>query len=113
MDARKTNLGSDRSSFIGRTRDLSALAMFFESGERLVTVLGPPGIGKTRLAVQHVLNHLPALSEEGGAWFCDLSAATDAEGICSAVGGALGVPMTSGKTTEDTVEQLGRALAGR
>lgn len=37
-------------SFIGRQEDLRALAELFAAGERLITLLGPGGMGKTRLA---------------------------------------------------------------
>jgi predicted ATPase len=37
---------------IGRTQELDALQGALDGGDRLVTVLGPPGVGKTRLAIQ-------------------------------------------------------------
>ena len=47
------------SRFIGREDDLAALAELFAT-ERLVTLLGPPGVGKTRLAVEFAAAHGPA-----------------------------------------------------
>jgi predicted ATPase len=57
-------------SFIGRADELARLAGLFDGGARLVTVLGPPGIGKTRLA-QHWAG------AESGARFVDLTEARD------------------------------------
>ncbi|HEY8211339.1 MAG TPA: AAA family ATPase, partial [Myxococcaceae bacterium] len=112
MQAKKTNLEPERSSFIGRAADLAALGDFFSAGARLVTVVGPPGIGKTRLALEYVRQHAPALLSHGEAWFCDLSAATDVHGICAVLGNTLQIRLTS-DTAADTVLQLGRALAAR
>src|ERR1043165_8437232 len=112
MQVKKTNLEPERSSFIGRAADLAALGELFSAGARLVTVTGPPGIGKTRLALEHVRLQGPALLERGEAWFCDLSSATDVHGICAALGSALQVRLTS-DTAAETVQQLGRALSAR
>jgi hypothetical protein len=46
---RGTNLFAPLSSFVGRDGDLATLAARFADGAHLVTVVGPPGIGKTRL----------------------------------------------------------------
>ncbi|HVE81609.1 MAG TPA: AAA family ATPase, partial [Myxococcales bacterium] len=112
MPAKKTNLEPERSSFIGRAADLAALGELFSAGARLVTVVGPPGIGKTRLALEYVRQQGPGLLDRGEAWFCDLSSAADVHGICAALGSALQVRLTS-DTVEQTVQQLGRALSAR
>lgn len=96
---------SPASSFVGRRADLSALREALEDGQ-LVTIVGPPGIGKTRLA-KHWLEGY----EDGTAWFCDLSEGTRIEDICGAVSLALDIPPTSGMT--NGVAHIGRALAGR
>ncbi len=40
--------------FVGRAEDLARLSELFARGERLVTVTGPGGIGKTRLSYEFV-----------------------------------------------------------
>lgn len=65
-----------------------------------MVVVGPPGIGKTRLAAQFAAKR---------AVWCDLSQAADAEGICSLVAAALGVPLSP----REPAEAIGRALAAR
>ncbi len=92
---------------MGRDGELEALERVIAGGARLVTLVGAGGMGKTRLAVQYGWKHLE--DWPGGVWFCDLTEARDMNGIASAVGKSLGVPM--GKA--DPVEQLGHAIAGR
>ena len=55
------------------------------SGSPLVTVTGPGGVGKTRLAVQAAADQLPSFSD--GAWLCELAAAGDGETMAQAVAG--------------------------
>lgn len=113
LDARKTNLSPHPTPFVGRESDLGALHGFFERGERLVTLMGPGGTGKTRLSMRYAAVHMDAFTGDGGGgvWFVDLTEARGLDGICAAVGAALNVPLTTGKTANDTLEQLGRALA--
>lgn len=79
-----TNLPSPLTSLVNRVQaidDLSALLQ--RDGARLVTLIGPPGIGKTRLSIQcgeFVRPHFP-----GGVWFVDLSAVTEPELVLPAV----------------------------
>src|SRR5947209_3735512 len=49
---RLTNLGPEPTSFIGRQREIAAIsALLVQPAVRLVTLTGPGGIGKTRLAL--------------------------------------------------------------
>lgn len=45
---------ADRDAFVGRERELAQLDALFEAGGRLVTVVGGPGAGKSRLAARWV-----------------------------------------------------------
>jgi predicted ATPase len=117
MQAKTTHLQPERTRFIGRAADLAAVAALFSAGARLVTVTGPPGVGKTRLA----LEYLGSVRQQSAAafppsrreaWFCDLSSATDVHGICAALGSTLDVRLTS-DTALHAVQQLGRALDAR
>ncbi len=99
-------LPAELDAFIGRAAELARLGERLAAA-RLVTLLGPGGIGKTRLAV-----HFGRQSQDawpGGVWFCDLTEARDRNGIVAAVAGALAVPLDKG----DPVTQLGHAIAGR
>ena len=81
------NLLEQLSSFVGRDVELGQVAEAVRSS-RLVTLIGPGGVGKTRLATE-----VAALVREqhpGGAWLVELAAVTDPEGVTSAVAAALG-----------------------
>ncbi|MCA9757206.1 MAG: tetratricopeptide repeat protein [Candidatus Eisenbacteria bacterium] len=74
---------------------------------RLLTVLGPGGVGKTRLALRYGWESLENWS--GGVWFCDLSEARSTDEVTSAVAFSLGVQLGKG----DPALQLGQILAAR
>ena len=100
-------LPAEPDSFVGRTADLATIARHFSEGARLLTLLGPGGTGKTRLAIRY--GH-GALGEwPGGIWFCDLSDASSLDGIHYATASALGVRLGSG----DAGMQLTETIAGR
>ncbi|MEC8425743.1 MAG: protein kinase, partial [Myxococcota bacterium] len=94
---------------MGREGALSALRAWAGSRRRLLTVTGLGGIGKTWLAAAFAKER----SEAGkDVFFCDLSEATDAAGLCQEVGGALGVAHV-GDATAEGIEGLGTTLAER
>ena len=93
-------------SFIGRGADLLALRERVQTAP-LVTILGPPGIGKTRLAERYLELH------GGRATFaCDLTEATGVDGISAALAHALNVPLRAGESA-GAVDQLGDAMDAR
>jgi predicted ATPase len=79
----------------------------FDSGCRLVSILGPAGTGKTRLVCRY--GHAWLGDWPGGVYFCDLSATRTLDGVLFAVASALEVPLGE----SDPVGQLGHALAAR
>ncbi len=50
--ALRHNLPSQATSFVGRTAELAELRALVSGGSRLITIAGPGGIGKSRLALQ-------------------------------------------------------------
>lgn len=111
-----TNLTKQATTFVGRVAELADLHQTFRQGVRLMTLLGPGGCGKTRLAEQfaaQLVSHFQGMSEggvpRGGVWFADLTSARDVDGCCAALAVALGVPLAPG----DAVKQLGHALNAR
>lgn len=68
------DLPAPLTSFIGREDDLARIDTLLPTG-RLVTVLGPGGAGKTRLAVEAARRHRRAYRD--GAWLIDLAHVTD------------------------------------
>lgn len=99
----EAGLSGDRAPFVGRASELSALRARFDDGERLVTVLGPPGVGKTRLARQFAAEAtVPAL-------LVDLAQARTRTDLEQRLLATLGVPVGDA----DGAERLGDAVAAR
>ena len=101
--ARRSNLGASPGNLHGRDADLAWLDA---PAQRPVAVLlGPPGIGKSRLADAYARRQ-PDLP--GGVWRCDLSDCEYAQDLPDAITWALGLPPQQGP---DADARLGRALA--
>lgn len=114
VDARRTNLEAEVNSFVGRRQQIQTLRGLFARGERLVTILGGAGAGKTRISRRYGAMRVDDLSATGGGvWFCELAEATTDEEIVAAVAGALGVPLDPDRGAEDDRAQVGRALQSR
>ena len=82
------NLPKAISSFIGRDRDVAELAELLETA-RLVTLTGPGGCGKTRLAIEAASASFPVRPD--GIWFVDLAPVSDRELVLSVAANAMGV----------------------
>jgi predicted ATPase/DNA-binding SARP family transcriptional activator len=87
------NLRQPRASFVGRDEELARIRQQLAGG-RLVTLVGPGGAGKTRLATTYAATY--AATEPGGAWLVELAAVTDPADVVGAAAGALGVRETGG-----------------
>jgi predicted ATPase/DNA-binding SARP family transcriptional activator len=101
------NLPAAPSSFIGRDKELDALADAL-TRSRLVTLTGPGGCGKSRLAIEvagRVLGNFP-----DGVWRTELAALTDPEAVPVAVSASLGEPASH---AADPTESLTRFLRDR
>ena len=73
-----TNLPAPLTSFVDRVRELSEVqAKLRRSDVRLLTLVGPPGIGKTRLGIQATQTLLDHFAD--GVWFVTLAPITDPE----------------------------------
>jgi predicted ATPase/DNA-binding CsgD family transcriptional regulator len=100
-------LPSPLTSFVGRGAERAALIDALEE-HRLVTAVGPGGVGKTRLALSVAAEVTDRFAD--GAWFVDLVPVTDPAMIASTIAAALGLGEYQGRSAQDTV--LGW-LAGR
>ncbi len=87
-------------SFVGRAAERVALAAAL--GEhRLVTAVGPGGVGKTRLALSVVGDVAGRYAD--GAWYVDLVPVTDPAMVAPAIATALGLGERQGLSSEDSV----------
>jgi predicted ATPase len=94
------NLPATVTSFVGRAGELAGIHAALERN-RLVTLTGPAGVGKTRLAIEAAARRRVGLA--AGAWFVDLAVRTDADGVAQATAAALGIDEQSGEPLLDTV----------
>jgi predicted ATPase/class 3 adenylate cyclase len=82
------NLPRAITSFIGRDRDVAEVAELLET-TRLVTLTGPGGCGKTRLAIEAASASIPVRPD--GIWFVDLAPVSDRDLVLSVAASAMGV----------------------
>ncbi|MFL5000467.1 MAG: ATP-binding protein [Xanthobacteraceae bacterium] len=98
----RRSLPKPLTSLIGREVDIAAiLALLRSDTARLVTLSGPGGVGKTRLAL-HVAE-LAAADFPDGVWFVSLVSVQDDHFLPSAVAQSLGVRETSSHAVEEAV----------
>jgi predicted ATPase/DNA-binding SARP family transcriptional activator len=95
-----TNLPAPATSFVGRERDLTLVRALLADA-RLVTLVGPGGVGKTRLAAELAASW----QAPDGVWLAELAGITDPAEVPAAVCAALGL--------RPAAEELTSQLAGR
>jgi len=104
LELREGNVPAAPTRLIGREHDLERVRAALRSdGERLVTVLGRGGVGKTSLALAAAND----LFEEyaGGVWWIEASQEADAEGLCALIARACRVD-AAGSMEESLVVDL-------
>ncbi|MGC4104880.1 MAG: NB-ARC domain-containing protein [Thermomicrobiales bacterium] len=95
------------SRFIGRDQEHAELIALLGT-DRLVTLSGPGGTGKTRLAIEVARSLQPRFD---GAYFVDLAAIHDADQVTPAIADALGFQPTGGES-HDLLTALAAFLRG-
>jgi non-specific serine/threonine protein kinase len=101
------NLPLQLTTFVGRETETADVARLVRAA-RLVTLTGPGGIGKTRLALAAASDELARFPD--GVWFVDLAALTDADLVPRSVASVVGVKEEPG---EDLADALTGHLATR
>ena len=86
--APRTNLRAQLTSFVGRDDEVARIGKLLDEG-RLVTLVGPGGAGKTRLAVEAAAVLVDGVPD--GIWFVELASVTDAADVPQTVLGSLGL----------------------
>jgi predicted ATPase/class 3 adenylate cyclase len=99
------NLHEQVSSFVGRDQELATVRALMREA-RLVTLAGPGGVGKTRLALQVAAESLDGSGD--GVWFVDLAPITDPALVAASVAQVLWVRAEAGRPVIDSlVDALG------
>src|SRR5687767_2763450 len=102
LNQQPTNLPAQPTPLIGRERERTVLgAMLTADGTRLVTLLGPGGTGKTRLALQVAAERLETFPD--GVWWVPLAAVTNPGLVPQAIAAPLGVRENPGEPLLTTV----------
>ena len=106
---RPASLPLPLTSFVGREIEIDAVAaLTCRAGVRLVTLTGPGGVGKTRLAIRVTEQIAPEFPD--GVWFVPLAAVPSAELVAASVAQVLEVELTG----DDAIEQeIARFIGGK
>ena len=107
MDEIQAHLPEEPNSFIGRERELAELRQML-GRTRALTLCGPGGIGKTRIALR--LLALAAAEFPDGVWFVELADLQQADLVVSRIAGVIGITEEAGRPL---LETLGDALRPR
>lgn len=92
------NLPPDPTPFIGREDDLGRIAGFLDDPRtRLITIVGPGGIGKTRLALAAARAELSKSTFPDGVYFVSLTPVSEPEAMLSLIAETVGYPLQSGQ----------------
>ena len=89
-------------SFVGRDRQRREVGTLLREG-RLTTLLGPGGVGKTRLAIAVAGEALPEFA--GGCWWVDATHAAAAGAVAAELATVIGVAVPPGMAVVDAVER--------
>jgi predicted ATPase/class 3 adenylate cyclase len=102
LENRPTNLPAQTTPFVGRAAELDALqALLSDQGIRLVTLTGPGGSGKTRLALQAAAESVELFPN--GVWLVSLEAVREAALLLPAIAQTLGLYEAGGRPLERAI----------
>ena len=99
--ALRHNLPSHATSFVGRAAELGELRSLVSGRSRLVTIAGPGGIGKSRLALQVAAEALDGGGDE--VWLVELAPVGEPELVTRTMAAVLGVREEPGRPILDTL----------
>jgi predicted ATPase/class 3 adenylate cyclase len=102
LDARPHNLPVQPTALLGRETEIADLTRMLHGDARLVTLTGPGGMGKTRLALQVAAELLDEFTD--GVFFVALAPISDPALVLPTIAKALGVQETAGQSLADRVQ---------
>ena len=100
MDPQRHNLPISPTGFIGREAELAEIAERLRP-HRMLTLVGPGGTGKTRLALQAAAENIERF--EDGVWFVELASVREPELVAQTVAEALGIREEAGRPIAKTL----------
>lgn len=103
----RRHLPAPATGLVGRTEEVATVVERLRSGARIVTLTGPGGVGKTRLALQAAHDYAAMCAD--GVWFVDLASITEPRLVPQAIGDALNVDASG----SDPADALTAHLAQR
>ncbi len=99
-----SNLVLPRNSLIGRDHELTAIQhLLLQEQVGLLTLTGPGGMGKTRLALQVATNLLEHFVD--GVYFVSLAPISDSDLVSAAISQPLGVREAAGRSLQASLEE--------
>jgi predicted ATPase/class 3 adenylate cyclase len=103
LEGHPDNLPLQSTPLVGREREIQEVCRRLRGEEmRLLTLTGPGGTGKTRLALQAAADLLEQF--DGGVFFVSLAAVTDPELVPSTIAGSLGLKESAERSLEESLE---------
>jgi predicted ATPase/class 3 adenylate cyclase len=102
-DATSGNLPPALSSFIGRADDVEQVGRLL-TAERVVTLTGVGGVGKTRLALEVARGVADRFRH--GVWLCELAKVRDPADVAEAVATVVGAPIVTGEAPADALAEF-------
>jgi predicted ATPase/class 3 adenylate cyclase len=100
LDSTPNNLPTQTTTFIGRQHELASAAALLEK-TRLLTLTGPGGSGKTRLALHLAADLLDRYPD--GVWLVELAPVTDPAGVGPTIAAAVHIGERPGRSAVDTI----------
>ena len=101
LSASRNNLPTPVEFFIGREMELAEITQAVRA-DRLVTLTGPGGSGKTRLALEAAASLVPEFAD--GVWLVVLATINDGRRLPGTVAQVLGVSDRAGEAIADTLQ---------
>jgi predicted ATPase/class 3 adenylate cyclase len=103
-DRRPNNLPTQTTTFIGRELELREIRTHIErESVRLLTLTGPGGTGKTRLALRVAADEIDRFDD--GVFFIDLSAFRDAQAVMAGIARTIGLTETADQSLLDELKR--------
>src|SRR6185436_223477 len=105
--ARLSNIHPELSTFVGRTSDVAQIVGLLQNG-RLVSITGPGGVGKTRIATEVALH--PGRVWRDGTWLVELGLDSGERAVGAAFQRTFG-PRLGHTGSDDAIDWLSKDLA--